>query len=89
MQDGQQTVVDLPLQQSAIELNPVVAIGYATVQKHDLTGAVSSISADEFKAGAAPITPGKAVTLTNPLTVRTLPSRSVMVTVRVYRPPAV
>jgi len=62
VQDGQQTVVDLPLQQSAIELNPVVAIGYATVQKHDLTGAVSSISADEFKAGAAPI-----VTLTNGL----------------------
>ena len=62
VQDGQQAVVDLPLQQSAIELNPVVAIGYATVQKHDLTGAVSSISADEFKAGAAPI-----VTLTNGL----------------------
>src|SRR5205809_4033924 len=62
VQDGQQAVVDIALQQSPIELNPVVAIGYATVQKHDLTGAVSSISADEFKAGAAPI-----VTLTNGL----------------------
>jgi TonB-dependent starch-binding outer membrane protein SusC len=62
VQDGQQAVVDLALQQSAIELNPVVAVGYATVQKQDLTGAVSTISADEFKAGAAPI-----VTLTNGL----------------------
>jgi len=62
VQDGQQAVVDIALQQSAIELNPVVAIGYATVEKHDLTGAVSSLSANEFKAGAAPI-----VTLTTGL----------------------
>src|SRR5205809_2116310 len=62
VQDGQQAVVDIALQQSPIELNPVVAIGYATVEKHDLTGAVSSLSANEFKAGAAPI-----VTLTTGL----------------------
>src|SRR2546423_3396386 len=62
VQDGQRAVVDLALQQSAIELNPVVAIGYATVKKQDLTGAVASITADEFKAGAAPI-----ITLTNGL----------------------
>jgi TonB-linked SusC/RagA family outer membrane protein len=62
VQDGQQAVVDLAIQQSAIELNPVVAVGYATVEKKDLTGAVASITADEFKAGAAPI-----VTLTTGL----------------------
>jgi len=62
VQDGQRAVVDLALQQSAIELDPVVAIGYATVQKQDLTGAVASITANEFKAGAAPV-----LTLTNGL----------------------
>ena len=62
VEDGQRAMVDLALQQSAIELDPVVAIGYATVQKQDLTGAVASITANEFKAGAAPV-----LTLTNGL----------------------
>ncbi|HYT84615.1 MAG TPA: TonB-dependent receptor [Gemmatimonadales bacterium] len=55
VQDGQQAVADFALPRSAIELNPVVAIGYATVEKKDLTGAVASIRADEFKTEAAPI----------------------------------
>src|SRR6266567_1143943 len=52
--EGQQSVFDLQLKRSPIELNPVVAIGYATVQKRDLTGAVGSITADQFATKAAP-----------------------------------
>jgi TonB-dependent starch-binding outer membrane protein SusC len=54
VQDGQETVVDLGLQRSAIELNPVVAIGYETIRKRDLTGAVVSVRAEDFKTPAAP-----------------------------------
>src|SRR5438067_2370810 len=54
VQDGQETVVDFGLRGSAIELNPVVAVGYANVRKSDLTGAVSSVSAEEFATKAAP-----------------------------------
>jgi len=54
VEDGQQSVTDLRLKRSPIELNPVVAIGYATVEKRDLTGAVSSVSGDQFETKAAP-----------------------------------
>ena len=54
VRDGAQTVVDLQLRRSAIELNPVVAIGYAAVEKRDVTGAVSSLTADQFTTKAAP-----------------------------------
>src|SRR5439155_25234154 len=54
VQDGQQTALDFHLRPSAIELNPVVAIGYATIEKRDLTGAVASVSADVFETKAAP-----------------------------------
>ena len=36
--------VDFQLRAQAIQLDAVVAIGYATVQKRDLTGAVASVS---------------------------------------------
>ena len=52
--DGQETAVDLVLQRSALELNPVVAIGYATVEKRDLTGAVTSVAGDQFETKGAP-----------------------------------
>jgi TonB-linked SusC/RagA family outer membrane protein len=54
VQDGEQAVADVQLARSAIELNPVVAIGYGTVEKRDLTGAVSSVTADQFETKAAP-----------------------------------
>ena len=54
VEDGQQSVMDLRLKRSPIELNPVVAIGYATVEKRDLTGAVASVSGDQFETKAAP-----------------------------------
>ncbi len=54
VQDGQETVADFGLRGSAIELNPIVAVGYATVRESDLTGAVASVSAEEFATKAAP-----------------------------------
>src|SRR5438876_2389106 len=47
VQDGRRAVVDLALQQTAIELNRGGAVGYATVQEQALTRAVSAITADE------------------------------------------
>jgi TonB-linked SusC/RagA family outer membrane protein len=47
VQDGQQTVADFGLKASPIELNPVVAIGYGTERKTDLTGSVASVRGSE------------------------------------------
>ena len=54
VQDGQETVVDVRVNASAIELNPIVAIGYDTIRRRDLTGAVVSVRAEDFKTEAAP-----------------------------------
>lgn len=48
---GTQTVVNAVLDEEAIGLNEVVAIGYGYVKKKDLTGAVSSVSADDMVMG--------------------------------------
>src|SRR5439155_3094661 len=53
---GQTATADFRLQVRAIELEAVVAIGYATVQKRDLTGAVASVSGDAVTMKAAPTT---------------------------------
>ncbi len=42
---GTQTVINVDMQYDAINLEEVVAIGYGTVRKSDLTGAVSSVDA--------------------------------------------
>ena len=55
VQDGQQSVVDVRLRASAIELDPIVATGYAAVGKRDLTGAVSHVASEEFASKAAPM----------------------------------
>ncbi len=44
---GNKTVIDITLKSSSVELDEVVAIGYGTVRKRDLTGAVSSIKSTE------------------------------------------
>src|SRR5438105_7266520 len=62
VQEGEQAVVDLQLARSAIELNPVVAIGYGAAERRNLTGAVSSVTAEQFETKAAPT-----VTLTSGL----------------------
>src|SRR6266513_2155946 len=49
-----EAALDTLLRGTGVELNPVVAVGYANVRKSDLTGAVSSVSAEEFATKAAP-----------------------------------
>src|SRR5213078_3178210 len=54
VQDGEQAVADVQLARSAIELNPVVAIGYGAADRRNLTGAVASVTAEQFETKAAP-----------------------------------
>src|SRR5688572_18337617 len=46
---GNQTVVDVKMQEDIQSLQEVVVVGYGTVKKSDLTGSVTSIKADAFK----------------------------------------
>ncbi|WP_353132883.1 TonB-dependent receptor [Pseudopedobacter sp.] len=50
---GNQNTLNVVLEQEATLLNEVVAIGYGTVQKKDLTGAVASVNAETI--AAAPV----------------------------------
>lgn len=50
---GTQTVIDVSLSQDVLLLGEVVAIGYGTVKKRDVTGAVSSVKAEDFNRGIA------------------------------------
>jgi len=54
VQDSEQAVADVHLARSAIELNPVVAIGYGAADRRNLTGAVSSVTVEQFETKAAP-----------------------------------
>jgi TonB-linked SusC/RagA family outer membrane protein len=47
-----QTAIDLVLIPDIVSLEDVVVIGYGTVKKSDLTGAVASVSADELATSA-------------------------------------
>ncbi|HEY6156359.1 MAG TPA: TonB-dependent receptor [Gemmatimonadales bacterium] len=51
---GQTATADLALQQQAVQLETVVAIGYGTVQKRDLTGSVASVRGEDVLLKAAP-----------------------------------
>jgi TonB-linked SusC/RagA family outer membrane protein len=46
--DGQQVALDFQLRASAIELNPVVAVGYGTQRRGDVTGSVASVSSQQM-----------------------------------------
>lgn len=50
---GNQSTFNVVLEEEATMLNEVVAIGYGTVQKKDLTGAVASVNAETI--AAAPV----------------------------------
>lgn len=50
---GTQTSINVVLEEDIFGIEEVVAIGYGTVRKADLTGAVSVVRADEFKNVAA------------------------------------
>ncbi|WP_170154531.1 TonB-dependent receptor [Mangrovibacterium diazotrophicum] len=45
------TSVDIVLEEETIGLEEVVAIGYGTVRRADVTGSISSIGADDFNLG--------------------------------------
>lgn len=51
---GQTATADMVLPQQAVQLETVVAIGYATIQRKDLTGAVASASGEDVLLKAAP-----------------------------------
>jgi TonB-dependent starch-binding outer membrane protein SusC len=51
---GDTSTAHFRLQQQAIQLETVVAIGYATVQRKDVTGAVASASGEDVLLKAAP-----------------------------------
>jgi TonB-linked SusC/RagA family outer membrane protein len=53
---GQTQTVDLQLSAQVVQLDEVVAVGYGTVRRRDLTGAISSVSGDEIANKAAPTT---------------------------------
>ncbi|OCX50402.1 SusC/RagA family protein [Mucilaginibacter sp. PPCGB 2223] len=46
---GNRTVVNVSLVNESKELNEVVAVGFATVKRRDLTGSVSSVTAKQLK----------------------------------------
>lgn len=50
VQEGTTTTVDFVLQQEAAGLDEVVVVGYGQQQRRDLTGAVSSVSAEEMES---------------------------------------
>ena len=45
------SVMDFALEPSATDMEEIVVIGYGSVKKSDLTGAVSSVKADKFNKG--------------------------------------
>lgn len=49
---GTQTRLDITMEQDAVGLDEVVVIGYGTVKKKDLTGAVTSIDAEKLETTA-------------------------------------
>jgi TonB-dependent starch-binding outer membrane protein SusC len=46
---GQSVTVDFPLAMHAVELEGVVAVGYGTQQRRDVTGSVASVSRDNIE----------------------------------------
>ncbi|MGC9354613.1 MAG: SusC/RagA family TonB-linked outer membrane protein, partial [Mariniphaga sp.] len=51
---GNQTTINVTMEEETIGIDEVVAIGYGTVKKSDLTGSVSSVKAEDLQA--TPIT---------------------------------
>lgn len=47
---GNRTRIDVTLQEEAVALQEVVAVGYGTMKKSDLTGAVASIKSDDISS---------------------------------------
>lgn len=45
---GNRTTIDVVMQESTLDLDEIVVVGYGTVKKRDLTGSVSSVRSDEI-----------------------------------------
>ncbi len=56
IQVNDQTEINVQLNVSTKELDEVVVIGYGTMRKQDLTGSISSVSADELNKGVVTTT---------------------------------
>ncbi len=50
---GNRTRIDVTMQEEAVALEEVVAVGYGTMRKSDLTGSVASVRSDDFIKGVA------------------------------------
>jgi TonB-dependent starch-binding outer membrane protein SusC len=50
MEVGNRSVINLTMEEESIGLNEVVAIGYGTIKKRDITGSVASIGGDQIAA---------------------------------------
>ena len=48
---GQQSVLNIILQDDAVKLDDIVVVGYGTMKKRDLSGAVTKISGDDLIVG--------------------------------------
>jgi TonB-dependent starch-binding outer membrane protein SusC len=53
---GQTAAANFQLAQQAVQLEEIVAIGYGTVRRRDLTGSIATVSGDEAVVKAAPTT---------------------------------
>jgi TonB-dependent starch-binding outer membrane protein SusC len=51
---GQTATVNIPMTQQAVQLEQIVAIGYGTARRRDVTGSVTSVTAEELQTKAAP-----------------------------------
>jgi len=49
---GNKSIINVVLEEETIGIEEVVAVGYGTVRKSDLTGSVTSVKSDEIKAFA-------------------------------------
>lgn len=49
---GNNTIINITMQEATIGLDEVVAIGYGTVKKSDLTGSVVSVKAEDLQVGS-------------------------------------
>lgn len=58
---GNQSVINVTLEDQVMGLDEVVVIGYGQVKKEDATGSVTAIQADEINRGA-PVTPEELLT---------------------------
>ncbi len=48
---GEESTIDVKMEQSVVNLNEVVAIGYGTQKRREITGSVANVSEEDFNKG--------------------------------------